>query len=199
MDTRWTIVADPRFTELEGALQERMALVAQTVQPENFASLLEPQSREILRRGFAEAGAHEGTVWLPDAAGKHLVPVFNTGPNAEKFVGKFQQPLDVGLICMVFASEQPIVENEVHQNAGQSKLLDNLLQVRTHALMAAPFHFLRACRGVISCVQLTTPGSPAPAPRGFQFADLTCLQRAGALCSRLLELRLLSHAVGWPL
>ena len=198
MEARWTIVPDPRFAELEGALQERMELVARTVQPENFASLLEPLARETLRRGFAEAGAHEGTVWLPDAAGTHLVPVYNTGPHADKFVGKFRQPLNAGLICMVFASEQPIVENEVQANARQSKLLDHLLEVQTHALMAAPFHFLRACRGVVSCVQLNSPDSSAQ-PRGFSGTDLTNLQRAAAMCSRLIELRLLSHAVGWPL
>jgi hypothetical protein len=196
VETRWTIVPDPRFIELQGALQERMAQVAQMVQPENFAALLEPLARQVLQQGFTAAGAHEGTVWLPDAAGKHLVPGYNTGPNAQKIVSQFRQPLDAGLICMVFASEQPIVENDVFQNARQSKLLDNLLQVQTQSLIAVPFHFLRACRGVVSCVQLNVPGA-APAARGFRSDDLIEVQRASALCSQLIELRLLSQAVGW--
>ena len=193
------MVPDPRFAELSSALRERMDAVAKSINPGNFASLLEPLAREVLQKGFEEAGAHEGSIWLPDAAGKHLVPAFNTGPNAGKIVGQFQQPLDSGLICMVFASEQAIVENDVHANALQSKLLDNLLRVQTQALIAAPFHLLRACRGVVSCVQLKSLDDPGAAPRGFAFDDLTRVQRAAALCAQLLELRLLSQAVGWTL
>jgi hypothetical protein len=198
-DARWTLVPDPRFAELEGALEARMALVARMVQPETFGSLLDPLMRDLLSRGFADAGAHEGTVWLPDSDGQHLVPAFNTGVHADQFVGTFRQPLSSGLICMVYASEQSIVENEVQTNAGQSKLLDNLLAVETHAMMAVPFQFLRGCRGVVSCVQLRTPGAPVSPLRPFTAADLTVLQRTSSLCGRLLELRLLSHAVGWPL
>ncbi len=197
MDARWTIVPDPRFAELQGALQERMMTVANSIRPENFASLLEPLTREVLRNGFAEAGAQEGTIWLPDAEAKHLVPAYNTGPNAEKMVGQFRQPLDSGLICMVFASEQPIVENEVWKNARQSKLLDNLLQVETQAMIATPFHFLRACRGVVSCVQLKHSKDSSREAAGFSFDHLTAVQRAAALCAQLIELRLLSQAVGW--
>jgi hypothetical protein len=200
VSARWTIVPDPRFVELQGSLQERIAAVAKSIQPENFASLLDPLARDVLTRGFAEAGAHEGTVWLPDAAGKHLVPAYNTGPDAEKMVNKFRQPLNAGLICMVFASEQGIVENDVYKNARQSKLLDEKLQVQTYALIAAPFHLLKACRGVISCVQLKRrEGAVPPAPElsGFDFADLTTIQRTAGLLSQLIELRLLGSAIGW--
>jgi hypothetical protein len=201
VSARWTIVPDPRFVELQGSLQERIAAVAKSIQPENFASLLDPLARDVLARGFADAGAHEGTVWLPDAEGKHLVPAYNTGPDAEKMVGKFRQPLNAGLICMVFASEQGIVENDVHKNARQSKLLDEKLQVQTYALIAAPFHLLKACRGVISCVQLKRPpvgrGVPAEPLTGFDFADLTTIQRTAGLLSQLIELRLLGSAIGW--
>ena len=176
-----------------------MDAVVNSIEPVNFASLLEPLARQVLQNGFDEAGAHEGSIWLPDAAGKHLVPAYNTGPNAGKIVGQFHQPLDCGLISMVFASEQPIVENDVSRNARQSKLLDNLLEMETHALIAAPFHFLRACRGVVSCVQLRSRAHSGPAPPGFSFDDLTKVQRAAALCAQLTELRLLSQVVGWTL
>jgi hypothetical protein len=197
MSARWNLVPDPRFVELRGALQERLAQVATSVQPDNFASLLDPLARQVLHDGFAEAGAHEGTIWLLDSAAKHLVPAYNTGPNSEKMVGKFRQPLNSGLICMVFASEQGIVENDVSHNAQQSKLLDKLLHVQTCSLIAAPLHFLKGCRGVVSCVQLKTPKSKGPDPAGFQFGDLTTIQRTAALFAQLIELRLLSSAVGW--
>ena len=197
MSTRWNIVPDPRFADLQGALQERLAAIANSIQPQNFSSLLDPLGRDVLQRGLAEAGAHEGSIWLVDREGKHLVPAYNTGPDAEKIVGKFQQPLNAGLICMVFASEQPIVENEVYKNARQSKLLDQKLQVETYSLIAAPFHFLKACRGVISCVQLKRPGTQPSELTGFQFAHLAALQRAGAIIGQMIELRVLASAVGW--
>ena len=197
MSTRWNIVPDPRFAELQGALQERLAAAANSIQPQNLPALLDPLARDVLQRGFSDAGAHEGTIWLPDSDGKHLVPAYNTGPDAEKIVGKFRQPLNAGLICMVFASEQPIVENEVYKNARQSKLLDETLQVQTYALIAVPFHFLKACRGVISCVQVKRPETQQRDLTGFQFGHLTAVQRAAAILAQLIELRVLGCAVGW--
>ena len=217
MTTRWTILPDPRFAEMQGALRERLGFVARSIEPENFASLLDPLARQVLDHGLAEAGAHEGTIWLQDSEGKHLVPAYNTGPNAEKIVGKFRQPLNAGLISMVFASEQPIVENDVYKNARQSKLLDETLHVQTLSLIAAPLHFLKGCRGVVSCVQLEPQLGGVAAPpcqgsvdqpgikrtgaieeaAGFQFTDLRVIQRTASLLSQLIELRLLSSAVGW--
>ena len=112
-------------------------------------------------------------------------------------VGRFRQPLKSGLICMVFASEQPFLENEVSKNPGQSKLLDSLLEVKTTALIAVPFYFLGTCRGVVSCVQLSKSGSqPASAP-GFRPQHLDTMQRTASILSNLLEYQLLSYAVGW--
>jgi hypothetical protein len=197
VSARCTIVPDPRFVELHAGLQERLAAIVKSVQPENFASLLDPLARDVLARGFADARAHEGTIWLPDAEGKHLVPAYNTGPDAEKIVGKFRQPLNAGLVCMVFASEQAIVENDVYKNARQSKMLDEALRVQTYALIAAPFHLLKACRGVISCVQLKRPQTRAEELTGFSFDHLTAIQRTAGLLSQLMELRLLSEVIGW--
>jgi hypothetical protein len=199
VSTRLNIVPAPRFAELQGALQERLAAIGNSIQPDNFSSLLDPLAREVFSRGMAEARAHEGAIWLLDADRQHLVPAYNTGPDADKIVGKFKQPLNAGLICMVFASEQPIVENEVYKNTRQSKLLDQTLKVQTYALIAAPFQFLNECRGVISCVQLKHAETKAHELTGFQFADLTAIQRTGALLAQLIELRVLGSAVGWNL
>jgi len=197
VSARWNIVPDPRFADLQGALQERLGSIGNSIQPHNFSSLLDPLACDVLQRGFAEAGAHEGTIWLLANDGKHLIPAYNTGPDAAKMVGKFQQPLNSGLICMVFASEQPIVENEVYKNARMSKLLDDMLQVQTYALIAAPFQFLKACRGVISCVQLKRPGANEREFPGFEFGHLTAIQRTAAVLGQLIELRALGSAVGW--
>jgi len=104
--------------------------------------------------------------------------------------------LGSGIICMVFASQQPFLENEVSRNAQQSKLLDSRLQMQTHSMIAVPFHFLHDCRGVISCVQLKSPGEEGEPP-GFKPSHLVEVQRAAALISQLIEFRVLSRAVGW--
>jgi len=195
--TRLNVLPDPAFLDLKTVLSERLERLAIGIQPEQFGSLLDPLMRQTLERGFAEAGAHEGTVWLVDQAGEFLVPAWNSGPHAARLVGKFKQPLNAGLICMVFSSEQPFLENEVWKNTRQSKLLDSMLEVQTNAMIALPFYFLRACRGVVSCVQLNNSKHGAPEPSGFRPEHLAHIQRATALLSQLVDLRLLSRTVGW--
>jgi len=176
---------------------ERLDRIAEALRPEHLDSVLDPLMRRVLERGFADAGADEGTIWLLDGAGDALVPAYNTGPNAARLVGQFRQPLNAGLICMVFASEQPFLENEVAKAPRQSKLLDSLLGVQTCAMIAVPFHFLRACRGVISCVQLQHPARAGVPPPGFRPEHLAGLQLAATLLSQLLEYRLLGRLVAW--
>jgi hypothetical protein len=198
LTTRLNILPDPAFSELQAGLSERLARLAASIDAEQFGALADPLMREVFQSGVAEAGAHEGTIWLVDDAGEFLVPAINTGPRAEQMVGRFRQPLNSGLICMVFASEQPFLENEVSKSPDQSKLLDSLLQVETTALIAVPFYFVRACRGVISCVQLARDGShQAGASQGFRPHHLACMQRTASILSQLIEYQLLSSAVGW--
>jgi hypothetical protein len=196
LSDRWTILPDPRFADLRAELIQRLRLASNSVQPENFSSLLDPLMEDVLRSGFDQASAHEGSVWLLDSEGKHLVPAYNTGPHAAEFVGRYRQPFNSGLIGMVLASEQPFVENEVFKNSRQNKGLDQLLGMQTYALIAVPFYVLKACRGVISCVQLKAPGSSQADPPGFTPDHLSSVQRGAGLLSRLLEYRLLSSTVG---
>jgi transcriptional regulator with GAF, ATPase, and Fis domain len=196
MSGRLNLLPDPAFADLRVALSERLERMATAIKPAQFETLLDPLMRQIVERGFREAQADEGTVWLLDESCESLVPAYNTGPDAAKLVGTFRQPLNTGLICMVLASEQPFLENEVHKNASQSKLLDSRLKVQTHAMIAVPFHFVHACRGVISCVQLRRSAADAD-PAGFRPEHLAAVQRSSALLSQLIEYHLLSRAVGW--
>jgi len=195
--TRPGTLPDPAFQQLKDMLAQGLERLASTLGPEQFAALLDPLMRRVLERGFAEATADEGTVWLLDEAEENLVPVYNTGPQAAQWVGQFKQPLNSGLMCMVVASEQPFMENEVWKNAAQSKLLDTQLQVQTGAMIVVPFYLLGNCRGVISCVQLKRPSDPGPDPRGFGPDHLASVQVAATLLSRLAEFELLSRTVGW--
>lgn len=193
---RLNILPGPAFQELQPELSEQLAHLGARVRAEQFGSLLDPLMVEIFRRGVAQAGADEGTIWLVDETGDFLVPAFNSGPRAAEIVGQFKQPIKSGLICLVFASEQPFLENEVPQNRGQSKLLDNLLKVETTALIAVPFYFLRHCRGVISCVQLRKPGQ-RPRLDGFRPQHLDCIEQTAEVLSRLIDFQLLGSTVGW--
>jgi len=189
------LLPEPAFAELKPLLNERLERIAASLRPEQFASLLDPVMRQVLEQGFALAGAHEGTLWLVDGAGEDLVPAFNNGPNAGRFVGQFRQPLREGLICMVFANEQPFIENQLDHNIKQSRMLDTHLGVQTYALIAVPFYFLQRCRGVVSCVQLKSGERHDLA--GFAPKHLDAVQLASSVVGRLLEYRLLSSAVDW--
>jgi hypothetical protein len=197
LSTRLNILPDPAFLELRPKLVDRLARIGAEIHAEEFRELFDPLKQEIFCRAVDEVGAHEGTIWLVDVEGNCLVPAFNTGNMAQKFVGKFKQPLDSGLISMVFASEQPFIENEVFQNPTKSNLLDSLLFVKTNALLAVPFYFLGACRGIISCVHLGHPECSDSESVGFNPTHLVLIQRAGILLSSLIEHELLSSIVGW--
>lgn len=197
MSTHLNLIVEPSFSGLKSVLSDRMAKLGEEIHAGEFAQLLDAGLREILAHGFNEVGAHEGTVWIVDSTGKFLEPAFNNGPNAPQIVGQFQQPLNTGLISMVFATEQSFLENDVAKNSQQSKLLDSKLNLQTMALMAVPLQFLSTCRGVISCVQLDGPGKSAPASPGFRPEHLSVIQRCAALVSQLIEYRLLSRTVGW--
>jgi hypothetical protein len=190
-------VVEPAFAGLSSALSSRMSRLGEDIHAAEFAQLLDPLLREIFVRSFAEVGAHEGTVWIVDANGQFLEPAFNSGPHAAQMVGQFKQPLNTGLISMVFATEQSFLENDVAKNSQQSKLLDSKLNVQTAALIAVPFQFLNTCRGVVSCVQLTDLGKSPPASSGFRPEHLSAIQRSAGLVSQLIEYRLLSRVVGW--
>jgi GAF domain-containing protein len=189
------VLPEPQMKPLRAVLRERFEQAARSVNAENFGALLDPLMREVLEAGFNEATADEGTLWLLSPEGDSLVPVCNTGPSADRFVGQFRQPLNAGLICMVFASEQPFMENDVPQDARQSKLLDDLLHLRTRSLIAVPFYFFNACRGVVSGVQLE-PARGKPAPPGFEPRHIEAVTRAAATLSRLIEWRLAGETLG---
>jgi hypothetical protein len=194
--TRLNILPEPEFHGLQANLTERLARVGGGIGPEQFGALADPLIREVFHTGVADVRAHEGTIWLVDEAEEYLVPAINTGPQAAKFVGKFRQPLSSGLICMVFANEQPFLENEVPKSPKQSKLLDSLLQVQTTALIAVPFYFLNTCRGVISCVKLAGRESATGDANGFALESLASIQRTSAILTKLVEYQLLSAVVG---
>ena len=196
MAERVTVLPDERLLALRPALLATLQSVAREVSGEAFDSFLDASMRSLLVSAFDRVGAHEGTVWLLDEAKTVLVPRFNSGANAEKFVGRFQQKLDSGMISMIAATEQPICENEVCRNARHDGRLDGELRVKTWAMVAVPFYFFSELRGVISCVQLVRADSSEAALPGFSAEHLHELQHAAGLLSRMIEYRILAECLG---
>ncbi len=131
-----------------------------------------------LAAAFSRCSADEGTLWLLDEEGSALVPVWNSGPHADRFVGRHRQPLRFGLISLVCVSGQALCENDVYRNAGQDPALDQTLGVLTCAMIAVPLLLRGEPCGVISCVKLKPAGNAGPDPAPFQAEDLAVI--AGA-------------------
>ncbi len=188
-----TVLPDERWVALRPALMANVHEAAHAVCGAVFGSFLDESMRGLLVDGFRRVGADEGTVWLLDEAKTALIPRFNSGGHAEKFVDLFRQSLGSGMISMVAATEQPICENEVCRNERQDRALDTALGLKTWAMLAVPFYFFNELRGVVSCVQLLRADATAP---GFSAEHLHELQHAAGLLSRLIEYRLLAQSLG---
>lgn len=186
-DSRLTILADPTFASMRPALHGRLALVGQSITAQNFGSILDETMKYVLHGTIERIGGTEGSVWLFDQASECLTIAYNTGPNSMKLMGQFKQPLSSGLVSMVFSSEQPFVKNEVFKNSNQDKTLDLMLKVRTYAMIAVPFYFLDACRGVVSCVQLAGSNVESTNLQGFDENHDRVFRHAGSILGRLID------------
>jgi hypothetical protein len=203
LPTRPNFLANERFLPLRSVLQDHLQRMAAAITPENFPGICNDQIWRVLGDSFRRAGADEGSVWIVDPEMKHLVISYNSGPNAETISG-FQQPLDEGIVSLVFANEQSFVETEVFRNVQHSGILDDKLGVTTYAMIVVPFYFLNECRGVISCVKLmeatVCAGKLVPkgsVPSGFDLNDLATIQNAVLIIRDLIDYGLLKTTVAW--
>jgi transcriptional regulator with GAF, ATPase, and Fis domain len=197
MANRFNLQPDQRFSNMREHLHERVRTAAGALNAETFGDFFDPLMQITTRDGFDAVGAHEGTIWLADSEEKHLVPAFNTGPNAAQLVNQFRQPLSQGLISLVFRNGQSFCENDVYKNAQQDKTLDSRLHLLTCAMIAVPLYFAQNVRGVISCVQLKEAGVNVPDPSGFSPASIHRIERLSAVLGRMVDLSLVGITVGW--
>ena len=191
-----TLLPDERLVALRPGILAAVRDAAREVCGEPFGEFFDASLRSLLIHAFERAGAHEGSVWLLDETRSVLIPRFNSGPNAERFVGTFRQSVRSGMIGMVAATEQSICENEISKNAHHDRTLDQRLQLDTWAMLAVPFYFFGELRGVISCVQLKPADSAETSAHGFSSDDLQCLELIAGVLSHLIEYRLLTLCIG---
>lgn len=194
---RFTLLADERFVALTARLTERVEAAARALNPDTFSAALDPLMRHVITDAFRLAGADEGTIWLVDDAEEHLLPVYNTGPDAARFVGGFRQPLARGLISLVYKNGQSLADNAIQRNAEQDRTLDQSLGVETIAMLAVPLYVARHLRGVISCVQLQPRSGPSRDAPGFRPADLQRIEQLSATLTRFLDHLIVGTTVGW--
>ncbi len=194
--TRFTVLPEEKFSELRSSVQERLKSAAVMASSEYFRSLLDPGISGLLSTTLHHIGAHDGTIWLLSSSRDALVPRFSTGSRAEEYVGKFRQPLNAGLIGLVFHTEQPLSENGLYQSARHDKTLDLRLGLQTCAMIAVPLVFCGEVRGVLSCSQIKSANSDEPDPPGFTDNDLRAVQLTTAAIGRLIEGKLLRLCIG---
>lgn len=197
MPSRFNLQPDQRFSALRDHLSERVGQAAAALDAATFADFFDPLMQLTTQDAFAGIQAHEGTIWLADAAEEYLIPAYNTGANAAQLVNNFRQPLTQGLISLVFRNGQSFCENQVYRNAQQDKSLDTKLQVLTCAMIAVPLYFAQNVRGIISCVQLRPADSTEPDPPGFPPEAIHRIERLSAVLGRLLDFALVGTTVGW--
>lgn len=149
---------------------------------------------ELFRRSSRTAGAEHAALWL--AGEDSLSAAVGIGPLAEGFIGCYEQPLDKGIISMVFASGQGLCENAIASNPSHSRRLDEHLGIVTDAMIVVPVAALGRMVGVISVVRARPQGSEET-PKVFLAADLEEIEFAAACTGRLLEAAVLtSEAAG---
>jgi hypothetical protein len=194
---RFNLLPDPKFFAQVSALEDRILAAADLLNPDTFPDFADKVAIGALEQGFRAARGDEGTIWLADRVEEALIPVYNNGPQAEKWVRKFRQPMSVGIVSMVFSMEESFCENEVWRNTAQDTTLDKMLAVQTESMIAVPFYFARECRGVISCVKLAHSDGVKTNPEGFTMESMREISLAAALLSSLFDYKLLSGVLGW--
>jgi hypothetical protein len=190
-----SLLPSQEFENLSPLLADRVLRTAAMLNEKNLGPFLDSTMKELLKRSFQAAGAHEGAVWLVDREQKHLVISYGWGPHAEVALG-FRQPLDRGIVSMVFAMEQTFCENKVYANRLQARSLDQQLGILTCSMIAVPLTFARSLRGVVSCIRVKKDPD-APDPEDFAPGALASVQFATHLLGKLLEFEIVGLITGW--
>lgn len=188
------LVADPELSAAGARLEDRLRCWGDGLTLADFQQLREPLIEKVLAGAFQWVGANEGTIWIADPDGEHLIAAYNTGPRAAELTG-FAQPLDQGIISLVYANEQSYCENEVGERKSHDTTLDEKLGLETAAMLAVPFYFAFGLRGVISCVQLKEAGV-SEVPAGFDTRHIEELAATATLLERLINSRLILASLG---
>jgi hypothetical protein len=194
MLSRLGIVPDKRLLALAPHLSQWLETTGDGITPKTFEYLVDGLMERLLRSMCLMCNASATAIWIVSQEEKALIPVWNS--SQAEFVNTYRQPLDRGIVSMVFSTEMPFLETSPQTNIAFDPTLDTQLNNRTNAIMAAPFYFLRACRGVISSVQLAGGNEP-PREREFAAHDLEHLDMVTTIVGGIIDRRILETYIGF--
>lgn len=193
---RFKLLPDETFAVHLRSLESRVLDAGDLVNAETFLNFADKAAIAVFERSFGAAGADEGTIWLVDRTEEVLIPVFNTGPQAEEIL-KWRQPLDRGIIGMVFSTQQAFCENEMSRNPAQDRTIGKVVGFEIESMIAVPLNFARECRGVVSCVVQAHSDKTGVEPRRFNGESLREVSLAANVVSSLFDYALLAGVLGW--
>jgi GAF domain len=193
---RFKLLPDEAFAAHVRSLDSRILDAGDLVSAETFLDFADKAAIAVLERSFRAAGADEGTIWLADRTKEILVPVFNTGPQSEEIL-KQRQPVDRGIIGMVFSIQQAFCENEMSRNPAQDRTIGEVVGFEIESMIAVPLNFARECRGVVSCVIGAHCDKTDSEPRRFTAESLREVGLATYVVSSLFDYTLLATVLGW--
>lgn len=153
---------------------------------QEFSQSLTVEDKERFAVFFTSIGADEGSIWLLDKDSTHLVIAHNSGPAPADLIGKLKQPLSEGIISLVYALEQSMIENEIEASDVHSRIVDETLSQTTTALLATPLYFHDKLQGVVSGVQLV--GGKA-LRKGFAPQSLNAIRQFAVSVQQCIEQR----------
>lgn len=212
MPAPFSSFGDPELAPLAEQLSARRELFATHCLKEKPAALVDGLPARLTDTVLKSIGADEGSLWLAVDDSQALLPVWNNGPDAARFVGSFKLPVTQGISGFVFTSGIAACEAEVCFNQRQHRELDRSLGVLTWAMLAVPLVFGGAARGVITAVRLIRlsdlpdlqkvpesrgelPDAYTP-PAAFGLADLSAMETTAGAVGRLIEHRLTAWVLG---
>lgn len=212
MPAPFSSFGDPELSPLADQLAVRREQFAAHCLRVTPSALIDGLPARLTDTVLKSIGADEGSLWLAVDDGQALLPIWNNGPDAVRFVGSFRLPVTQGISGFVFTSGIAACEAEVCFNQRQHRELDRNLAVLTWAMLAVPLFFGGAARGIITAVRLIrlsdlpdlekVPESRDDLPAGytppaaFGLADLSAMETAAGAVGRLIEHRLTAWVLG---
>jgi hypothetical protein len=188
------LLPDPDLEELGDRVTQALEKYAKRLRPGDLVGLIDAPIESVLENVRINVAADSAGIWLVDESRENLVfSVVN--PAAERIIGH-KQALAEGFISLVFASEQPICENRVAEDARHSKQIDSALGETTEAMLAVPFYLGGILCGVVSAVRWRGGCASGEA---FGSGELQKIQRATVVLERLVNLALAKSILGLEL
>lgn len=157
--------------------------------PEASGNYIDDAFTKKLTEAMGKVHADEGSLWWLNRECKELVPVANTGPDAERMVLKYKQPLDRGIISLVVKSEDNIVDDDVQHNPNHEIALDETLGRFTKSMLVVPFYVFGVLKGVVTAVIMFNGQD-----RAFKMEDLDWLRYHSGVLSNMIEQKLAKNA-----